>query len=288
MFALMTVKQLYDEFIDSLKKLHDAGEATAITNIIFEHFTGISKSDMIISSKNKLDEAVLKSLQNALIELNRNVPVQYITGHAWFYNLSFQVNSAVLIPRPETEELVLEAIKILKGLDEKKVLDIGSGSGCIPVSIKKNVPTAIVTSIDVSKAALKVAEKNANSNNVEINFLVIDFLDEKNYDQLSKFDLVISNPPYIPENEKTILDKNVTDYEPHLALFVPDNDPLLFYKKILIFAEEHLESNGKILLETHEDYAKETAGIFIDARYEVEIKKDMQGKERMLLIYRSL
>ncbi len=288
MFALMTIKELYSEFISDLKLLHETGEAVAITNIIFEHFAGISTAGLIVNGKSELHNEVLKSMQDALTALKKNVPVQYITGKAWFYNLSFNVTDAVLIPRPETEELVLEAVNFLKRHTGRKVLDIGTGSGCIPISIKKNIPDALVTSIDVSKAALEVAEKNATYNKVKVDFLQIDFLEEKNFGLLSTFDLIISNPPYIPENEKAILNKNVTDHEPHLALFVPDNDPLLFYKKILIFAYDHLEKYGKILLEVHEDYAKETAVIFAEAHYEVEIKKDMQGKERMLVIYHSL
>ena len=284
----MTIKELYSEFLTELKNLHETGEAAAITKIIFEHFAKVSSSDIIIHAKNEIDVDVIKLLQNALMQLKRHVPVQYITGKTWFYNLSFEVSNAVLIPRPETEELVLEAINFLKENAGKKVLDIGTGSGCIPISIKKNIANALITSIDVSRAAISVAKKNAARNNGEINFVEMDFLDERNYKDLPEFDLIISNPPYIPENEKNILDKNVTDYEPHLALFVPNNDPLIIYKKILIFAENHLKIDGKILLEVHEDFAKKTVDIFIAAKYEVEIKRDMQQKERMLLIYRCL
>ncbi len=282
----MTIKDLYKEYLTELKDLYQTGEAAAITKIMFEHFAKTSQSDMIVNAKNEINDDIQILLQNALAKLKQHVPVQYITGQAWFYNLSFEVNNAVLIPRPETEELVLEAINFLKENAEKKVLDIGSGSGCIPISIKKNIPSSIVTSVDVSEAALIVAKKNAADNNVEINFLKIDFLEEKNYKDLAHFDLIISNPPYIPENEKNLLNKNVTHYEPHLALFVPDNDPLLFYKKILILSENHLQKNGKILLETHEDFANETAALFLADKYVVEIKKDMQGKDRILIIYR--
>jgi len=282
----MTIKDLYNKYLTELKDLYQTGEATAITKILFEHFAKISGSDMILNAKKVLDDDIEHLLQNALLQLKDHVPVQYIIGQAWFYNLSFEVNNAVLIPRSETEELVLEAINFLKDKEGKKVLDIGTGSGCIPISIKKNIPNALVTSIDVSRAAISVAIKNAVNNNVEINFLKIDFLDEGNYKDLAEFDLIISNPPYIPENEKNILDKNVVDFEPQLALFVPNKNPLIFYKKILIFAENHLAKNGKILLETHEDFAIITSEIFIAAKYEVEIKKDMQGKDRMLLIYR--
>ena len=282
----MTIKEVYRNFIEELKMCYDAGEATAITNLVFEHFAKTSTSQIVIEGQNDLTADVFTLLQKALAQLKEHMPVQYITGNAWFYNLSFKVNDSVLIPRPETEELVLEAINFLKNNRDKKVLDIGTGSGCIPISIKKNIPNAQVTSIDVSETALALAKENAAVNNVEINFLQMDFLEEKNHDQFSYFDLIISNPPYIPENEKNILNKNVTDHEPHLALFVPDNNPLIFYKQILFFAETHLEKNGKILMETHENLAKETADIFIAANYEVVIKKDMQGKERMLLINR--
>ena len=284
----MTIKDLYNKYFIELKDLYQTGEATAITKIMFEHFAKISGSDMIINAKKELDNDIEHLLQNALLQLKDHVPVQHITGQAWFYNLNFEVNNAVLIPRSETEELVLEAINFLKGNEGKKVLDIGTGSGCIPISIKKNIANALITSVDVSRAAISVAEKNAAKNNVEINFVEMDFLDEGNYKGLAEFDLIISNPPYIPENEKNILDKNVVDFEPQLALFVPNNNPLIFYKKILIFAENHLAKNGKILLETHEDFAIITSEIFIAAKYEVEIKKDMQGKDRMLLIYRCL
>ena len=284
----MTIKDLYNKYLTELKDLYQTGEATAITKIMFEHFAKISGSDMILNAKKELGNDIEHLLQNALLQLKDHVPVQHITGQAWFYNLNFEVNNAVLIPRSETEELVLEAINFLKGNEGKKVLDIGTGSGCIPISIKKNIANALITSVDVSRAAISVAEKNAAKNNVKINFVEMDFLDEGNYKGLAEFDLIISNPPYIPENEKNILDKNVVDFEPHLALFVPNNNPLIFYKKILIFAENHLAKNGRILLETHEDFAIITSEIFIAAKYEVEIKKDMQGKDRILLIYRCL
>ena len=283
----MTIKELNSEFINNLKLLYETGEATAITNIIFEHFLEISKTGIIVNGKSEIDNEILKLMQNALAALKKSVPVQYITGKAWFYNLKFAVNEYVLIPRPETEELMLEAINFLKINGGKKVLDIGTGSGCIPISIKKNIPNALVTSIDVSKAAQVVAQKNAINNNVEIDFLEMDFLEEKNYPQLFSFDLIISNPPYIPEKEKEILHKNVAAYEPHIALFVPNDDHLIFYRKILIFAENHLLANGRILVEVHEDFATETAALFLAEKYLVDIKKDMQGKDRILVIYRS-
>ena len=286
MFAEMTIKEVYFLFISELKTFHKDGEAIAITNIVFEHFAKLNSAAIVINGKLEMNDEAFILVQQALLKLKNHIPVQYITGKAWFYNLNFEVNNAVLIPRSETEELVLEAINFLKSIKDKRVLDIGTGSGCIPISIKKNVTNADVTSIDVSKSALQVAKRNAALNSVKIDFLELNFLDENNYADLPFYNLIISNPPYIPEKEKDLLDKNVTAYEPHLALFVPDNDHLIFYRKIVIFAKNHLQINGRILLEIHEDFAAETAALFLAEKYIVEIKKDMQVKDRMLIIYR--
>ena len=284
MFAEMTIKEVYFLFISELRTFHKDGEVIAIANIVFEHFAKLNSAAIVINGKEEINDEAFILLQEALLKLKNHIPVQYITGKAWFYNLNFVVNNAVLIPRSETEELVLEAINFLRNTKDKRVLDIGTGSGCIPISIKKNVTNADVTSIDVSKSALEVAKRNAALNSVKIDFLELNFLDENNYADLPSYNLIISNPPYIPEKEKDILDKNVTAYEPHLALFVPDNDHLIFYRKIVIFAKNHLQINGRILLEIHEDFADETAALFLAEKYIVEIKKDMQGKERMIKI----
>lgn len=284
----MTTKEFYSKFTRELETIYPSGEASSITKIAFEHFIKMSSASIVTHGLKQLEPSMVEVLNIALTKLLNNVPIQYVTGRAWFYNSSFTVTDAVLIPRPETEELVLEIIHFLKKHSPKKILDIGTGSGCIPISIKKNIPTAEISSLDVSTKALDIAKQNAIENNTEINFFQFDFLQDQNFNSLPKYDVIVSNPPYIPQNEKTILDKNVTDYEPHLALFVPDNDRLLFYKKILIFAEEHLEKEGRIFLEVHEDFAKDTAEIFINSHYEVTIKKDMQGKDRMLLINRCL
>jgi release factor glutamine methyltransferase len=199
--------------------------------------------------------------------------------------MKFKVNKHVLIPRPETEELVEQLIKDRKSkLTDPAILDIGTGSGCIPIAIKKNLPASKLTAVDISKGALELAKENAVLHNAAINFILLDFLDESNWSSLPLFDIIISNPPYIPILEKEKLAKNVTDFEPHLALFVPNNSPLLFYKKIAAFGREHLLPNGKIYLETHEDYTKETAVLFRGHYQTVMTKKDIYGKERMVII----
>jgi len=288
MFVQMTIKEIQQQYLTELEKIYSLGEAAVITTMIFESIANISKQDLLLRPNVDIENNTEINLITALKRLQQYEPIQYVIGKAWFYNVAFTVNEAVLIPRPETEELVLEAINFLKLHESKNVLDIGTGSGCIPISIKKNIAGANVTSLDVSNDALKLAAKNASDNAVEISFLHLNFLEEKNHLALPKFDVIISNPPYIPENEKNNLDKNVAKYEPHVALFVPQNDPLLFYKKILIFAGDHLKKDGKIFLEIHEDFAAETANLFTEKNYQVIIKKDMQGKERMLIINQYL
>jgi release factor glutamine methyltransferase len=195
------------------------------------------------------------------------------------------VNEDVLIPRPETEELV-ELIIADRGsrLTDISILDIGTGSGCIPIALKKNLPAAMISAIDISEQALTVAKNNAEDHNTSINFMQMDFLDEEQWKMLPHFDIIVSNPPYIPENEKDQLAKNVLDHEPHRALFVADNRPLLFYEKIAVFGKTHLKPNGKMYMETHSGQAGAVAALFQNIYSSVEIKNDLFGKERMVIV----
>lgn len=284
----MTAEEIHLHYLSALQPLYDGGEARAITALIFESLVQIFTADMLQKSKNTLTGEQEKLLLDALEKLKLYVPVQYIIGKAWFYNLEFNVNEHVLIPRPETEELVLEVITYLKKNPEKRILDIGTGTGCIPISIKKNIPAAQITSLDISETALSLARKNSQENNTAINFLQLDFLKEENWADLPEYDILVSNPPYIPQEEKETMPTNVTLHEPALALFVPQHDPLLFYKKIHRFANDHLQNGGKIFLEIHQDFAKETAAIFQKEKYAAVIKKDISGNDRMIIISRSL
>lgn len=285
MFALMMLKELYRNFLVQLQKIYSLSEATAITDWVFEKMASLKRSDILKNPEKIISPAADELVQNTLQELLQHKPIQYILGEAWFYRMKIKVNEHVLIPRPETEELVEQLIKDRKSkLTDPAILDIGTGSGCIPIAIKKNLPAAKLTAIDVSKDALALAKENAALHNAHIRFTELDFLDETNWQSLNMFDIIISNPPYIPINEKEKLDKNVTAFEPHLALFVPDKSPLIFYEKIAAFGRDHLLPNGKIYLETHEDYAGETAALFHNIYQTVMIKKDMYGKERMIII----
>ena len=279
----MTVYKQYRFFLDKLQAIFTTREATVITDWVFESIAGCTRFDTIRNPEQILPVAIIAHLNSALNALLQHKPVQYVLGEAWFYKMKLKVNERVLIPRPETEELV-ELVLTEAGHFEKplNIQDIGTGSGCIAIAVKKNMPTAFVTAIDVSEYALLVAGENAANLKTNIQFLTIDFLDEPQWVGLPMFDIIISNPPYIPLNEKEKLDINVTAYEPHQALFVPDNLPLLFYKKIADFGKTNLTKNGKIFMETHENFAKETKALFEENYSRVEIKKDIFGKERMV------
>lgn len=279
----MTVNEYYRHYLQQLQPVYSLEEATAITAMLFENKASIKRMDIVkspgevIAAQNKI------LLDEALQQLLLHKPVQYITGETWFYNLKLTVNNHVLIPRPETEELVKWIIDEHQYCKEKlTVLDIGTGSGCIPVSLKKHLPHLDITAIDVSAAALATAKQNALMNDTAIDFIQFDFLNEPARKELPLFDIIVSNPPYIPENEKEKLAANVTAYEPPIALFVPDHSPLLFYETIALFANTHLKAEGKIYVEIHEDHAKTTAAVFAKQFSHVEIRKDINGKNRMV------
>ncbi len=279
------LKEIYRNFLVQLQTVHSLSEATIITDWVFEKVVSLKRTDILKSPEKEMTPGAAYLVERTLKELLLHKPVQYVLGEAWFYHMKLKVNEHVLIPRPETEELVEQLIKDRKSkLTDPAILDIGTGSGCIPIAIKKNLPASIVTAIDISKDALEVATENATLHNAHITFKQLDFLDEKTWSSLPAFDIIISNPPYIPINEKEKLEKHVADFEPSLALFVPDNSPLIFYEKIAAFGRDHLLPNGRIYLETHEDLAQGTAELFRKNYNTVMIKKDMYGKERMLLV----
>lgn len=285
MFALMAIKELYRNYLLQLQGIYPLSEATVIMDWVFESIAAVKRSDLVKDPSRQLHNKTIEQLSNIFSQLLQHKPVQYVLGEAWFYHLKLKVNEAVLIPRPETEELVEMVIADRSTqIIDPLVLDIGTGSGCIAIALKKNLPAAIVSAVDVSEMALAVAKENAARYNVLIDLMHLDFLDEKKWGALPRYHIIISNPPYIPENEKEKLAKNVADHEPHTALFVPAKDPLLFYRKIASFARSHLHPKGKIYLETHEDHAKEVKALFSKDYAYAEIKKDLFGKERMLVV----
>jgi release factor glutamine methyltransferase len=284
MFANMNSKELYRSFLVELQTVYDLNEATVITDWVFENIASLKKADLIKNPLQQIPAAIVKKLTEKKEELLQNKPVQYVMGNTTFYNMQLQVSNKVLIPRPETEEMTNHIINTYR-FEQKQlgVLDIGTGSGCIAIAIKKNLPSSKVIALDVSEDALDIARANAISNKTNIQCTHFDFLDESRWPELLQFDIIVSNPPYIPINEKEKMAKNVVDYEPHNALFVPDNNPMLFYEKIARFGRSHLNYNGKVYVETHEDYAKEVAALFAASYQQVITKKDLFGKERMII-----
>ena len=215
--------------------------------------------------------------------LLKHEPVQYVLNECWFYGLKFYVDKNVLIPRPETEELVDWVIRNIKfPFKDLKILDIGTGSGCIAISLKRKLRKAEVWACDISNEALAVAKRNADNLQADINFIQLDFLNEEERNKLPSFDIIVSNPPYIPQKDKETMQQNVVAHEPHTALFVSDNNPLVFYTAIADFATQHLSKDGSIYCEIHENLGKEVSEIFLQNKFIFEMKKDMQGKERMI------
>lgn len=285
MFAFMQVKGLYRKFLERLQGLYSLNEATVITDWVFENRAGIGRSDMVKAPELELSSAVMESLESALQELLNDRPVQYVLGEAWFYKMKLKVNENVMVPRPETEELVAAVLSYAAELPASPaVLDIGTGSGCIPIAIKKNMAAAKVTAVDVSEAALAVARENAVLQGAEIDFMTCNFLEESEWEKLGKFDVIVSNPPYVPLKEKETMENVVLLYEPHVSIFVPDNDPQMFYSRILKFATTHLLPGGKICVETSETNARGTYKLFKAVYDNVELRKDLYGKERMVIV----
>ncbi|MFL2567961.1 MAG: peptide chain release factor N(5)-glutamine methyltransferase [Flavobacteriales bacterium] len=250
-------------------------EVESFAYLSIEKILGYSKSDCIIHSNQELSNNNIISLENIINDIKQNIPIQYILGEAHFYDLKFKVNSSTLIPRGETEELV----QYILSHDFISVLEIGTGSGCIAVSIAKN-SNAKITAIDNSIGALEIAKSNAVLNSVEINFQLRDVF---NFSDIKKYDLIVSNPPYVLESEKKLMDKNVLDYEPHNALFVSDDDPLAYYKEIAKIATNNLNKNGLLFFEINEKYSNQIIELLSNLNFvDIELKKDINGRDRII------
>ncbi|TYP99061.1 release factor glutamine methyltransferase [Tenacibaculum adriaticum] len=278
----MTLQNFRVFFNEELSELYPKTEIDAFFFRLIENKLGLQLVDIFVKQDYNIPSDKILDLNKVLECLKKEVPIQYILGETEFYGLPFIVNENVLIPRPETEELVSWVLEEAK--NKKKdisILDIGTGSGCIPISIKKNLPNSVVFAIDVSDKALIVARQNAEVNKIKINFLKQDILQVNNLQQT--FDIIISNPPYIRELEKKEINNNVLKNEPHLALFVSDENPLIFYKKIAELAKNHLNPNGILLFEINQYLGKETEQMLKEKGFKnVMLKKDLFGKDRMI------
>lgn len=276
----MNIRSLEKEYIQSLNHFYDADEAISIYNLAAISVLKVTKSELLMDKNRELLVKDYNKLKLILEELKTGKPVQQILGETVFYGLPFKITKDVLIPRPETEELVHWIINEV-GNKKESLLDIGTGSGCIPIALKKHLAHLDISSIDISIEALKVAAENAKLNKVAVNFIEADIL---SYSSTEKYDIIVSNPPYIRALEMEEMHKNVLDYEPHSALFVSDENPLIFYNAIADFAVNNLNPDGYLFFEINEHLWSETLDILIDKRFKnIELKKDMQGKDRMVM-----
>lgn len=280
----MTIREAQTNTITALSSIYDTREAANICDWVMERLTGKRKIDRLLEKDQLLTEEQTLLLARYTKELLTHKPVQYVLGEAWFAGMKFFVNESVLIPRPETEELVDWAIKTIKedASMHKRVLDIGTGSGCIPITLQKRIPELTVTAIDISTEALSVAQKNATELSAPVQWIHLDFLDEKKRSSLPVYDIITSNPPYIRQSEAAEMRKNVLDFEPGIALFVPDDDALVFYRAIAQFGKKHLAAQGSIFLEINETFGGEVIHLFENEGYQCELRKDLQGRDRMV------
>ena len=286
----MLLKNYKTTFLQELSSLYEEQEIESFFYIILEKLHGLKRIDLALNPQTVMDGAHLKQWKNIVSELKKQRPVQYILGETTFYGLSFLVNENTLIPRPETEELVeliIESTNYELRNTKLKVLDIGTGSGCIAISLAKHLPTSEVFAIDVSEEALATAKKNAVLNKVAIDFISTNILDVVTLSAVAgldkQFDIIVSNPPYVRNLEKDEIKPNVLEYEPHLALFVDDIDPLLFYRKIAELAIKNLNPNGKLYFEINQYLGKETIKLLEDFGFRnVELKKDIYGNDRII------
>lgn len=290
----MLIKTYKSYFLQELSTIYDEMEATSFFYLILEHLYQLKRIDLALNPDFEISENDIVRWQNILTELKTQKPIQYILGETEFYGLKFSVNENVLIPRPETEELVELILKSTKEEGQStnlKVIDIGTGSGCIAISLAKNLPNAKVFAIDVSEKAILTAQENAKLNGVEVNFIQQNILEideliklpTSSFQRPTFFDIIVSNPPYVRMLEKEEIKTNVLEYEPHLALFVEDNDALIFYRKIAQLAKKSLTENGKLYFEINQYLGKETVILLEKMDFKnIELLQDIYGNDRMI------
>ena len=280
----MTITEGYHYISRELLSIYDQREAENIAILMIENITGFKKLDRVINKATQLTSSQEVILHQYTALLLQHQPVQYVLHEAWFYGMKLYVDEHVLIPRPETEELVEWMLKDAETNKQPiNILDIGTGSGCIPIALKKNMPAAEVWAVDINNEALLVAQRNADTQQTSITFQQADILNKPYPSVLPTFDVIVSNPPYIPLSDKTAMHPNVLQHEPHLALFVANEDPLLFYNAIVDFAQSHLNPGGSLYFEIHEAMGEEVKQQLTQKGFiNVQVKKDMQGKDRMV------
>ncbi len=277
----MSLQSLKLEFKKQLADQYESIELNSLLSILFEYVTGWNQINQVLHKEEALDQAIKTRLLKAIESLKTGMPIQYITGKAWFMGNELTVNENVLIPRPETEELVEWMIEYATIIDKPlQILDIGTGSGCIPIALKLALPNCMVAGLDISEVALQVAKNNATHLNAAISWMQENILDTTYLP--NQFDIIVSNPPYIPFKENANMQAQVKNFEPNIALFVTDQDPLIFYRTIARLGKQYLSPNGQLFFEMHYDQGKALLALFDEMGYHAELRQDMFGKDRML------
>ena len=287
----MNIKKFRDYFNITLKKLYPTSEIDTFLFLLLEKYLNFKRIDIVLKSNFEISSEDLIRLKSSTKLLEQEIPIQYILGKTEFYGFPFILNEHVLIPRPETEELVntvlnkvskLEPLHPIEKEKKLKILDIGTGSGCIPISLKKNLPFAEITAIDISNEALTIAKKNASLNKVDINLIQQDILKTTELDDM--YDIIVSNPPYVRASEIKEIKNNVLKNEPHIALFVEDNNPLIFYAKITELAKNYLTKNGVLFFEINQYLGKETVELIkLKGFNKIQLKQDIFGHDRIII-----
>lgn len=286
----MLLKQYKSHFFDALKNIQDEQEIESIFFILTEYLHNLKRVDVALNPNFELSEAAIEKWNSILTELKQEKPIQYITGEAWFYGLQFEVNENTLIPRPETEELVdLVLEKIPHKNTPYSILDVGTGSGCIAISIALEAPNTQVSAWEISNDAQKQAMQNAKSLGAKVSIERQDVFEWSTRSNTEMWDMVVSNPPYVLFQEAFQMEKHVTDFEPGLALFVPDSNPLIFYQVLENMASKHLRKDGWILLEINQSLGQETKALFLTDRWRnIELRQDFHGKDRFVLAQKDI
>ncbi|MCL2098350.1 MAG: peptide chain release factor N(5)-glutamine methyltransferase [Bacteroidales bacterium] len=281
----MTIDEIFRAARQQCRYLYSEQEINAMVRVLLQHYINLTSTQLYTEPDFQFSIANAQLLTDALHQLSTGRPLQYITGKTEFCGLPFEVNEQVLIPRPETEELVRWAVEELKAYAEPVVLDLCTGSGCIAIAVAKQCPTAKVLACDISAEALAVAQRNAERNNVAVEFFQCDILDSSKFKTHHSSLIILSNPPYVRNSEKALMRKNVLDHEPHTALFVDDEDPLVFYRAIAAIAKQYMQSDSFVMVEINEALATETTQVFRDAGFtSLELRQDINGKDRTVKI----
>ncbi len=278
----MSILEAEKQLQTAIARIYDQREASNIADWVMEFLTGFQRSERRLKKDLALNENQKIKLDEIRTALLQNKPVQYVLGEAFFYGLKLELNNHVLIPRPETEELVDWIVQDSKYKSGLSILDIGTGSGCIPLALKSKLASAEIFATDISGDALELAKRNAFMLGLEVEFFLNDVLDEKAVESLPELDILVSNPPYIPSIERETMHPNVLNHEPHLALFVPDADRLIFYRNILRIASVKLKKAGAVYVEIHEKMGNEMLELFVQHHFEAELRQDFQGRARMI------